>query len=86
LKEPWLPGTFSSGVKHPERAVDDRPVSKAEFKKDWGSTSTLAHAFKLCTGTGLRNICISEIFASLNQRQYINSPELFPMCAVEISS
>jgi hypothetical protein len=74
-------------VKHPERAVDDRPVLKAEFKKDyWGSTSTLEHACKLCTGTGLHNICISEIFASLNQRQYINSSELFPMCAVGISS
>jgi len=82
LKEPWGPGTFSTGVKQPELVADDRPGSKSEVKNEWGSTSNLAHASKPCTGTGLHNNYISVIFASLSLRQYINSLELFSMCVV----
>ena len=73
MKEPWEPGTFAPGVKQQELAVDERPVSKAEVKNEWDSTSNLAHASKPCIGTGLHNIYISVIFASLSLRQYINS-------------
>jgi hypothetical protein len=80
LKESLVQGTFSPGVKQPELAVDNRSVSKAEVKNEWGSTSNLAHASNPCTRTGLHNIYISVIFASRILRQYINSRELLPMC------